>query len=87
MGNARRRGTGSFFSKGGKRFGVEFKFNEAPRVGKSLRVAMHDLSLSHLSGLSIPAGRDTRLRKILPYSPSPKRISSGRSAAGIDATS
>lgn len=37
-----------FFSEGGKRYGVEFKFNEAPRASKSMRVALADLSLSHL---------------------------------------
>lgn len=37
-----------FFLKNGKRFGVEFKFNEAPTVTKSMRIAMSDLSLSHL---------------------------------------
>lgn len=37
-----------FFSRGGRRYGVEFKFNEAPRTSKSMRVALADLSLSHL---------------------------------------
>ena len=37
-----------FFLKNGKRYGVEFKFNEAPTVTKSMRIAMDDLSLSHL---------------------------------------
>lgn len=37
-----------FFIKNGKRIGVEFKFNEAPTISKSMRVALHDLSLSHL---------------------------------------
>ncbi|MBI4792894.1 MAG: DUF4143 domain-containing protein [Deltaproteobacteria bacterium] len=37
-----------FFIKNGKRIGVEFKFNEAPKISKSMRVALHDLSLSHL---------------------------------------
>lgn len=36
-----------FFS-GGKRFGVEFKFNEAPKVTKSMHSALADLSLDHL---------------------------------------
>lgn len=36
-----------FFS-GGKRFGVEFKFNEAPKVTKSMQSALTDLSLAHL---------------------------------------
>ena len=37
-----------FFSAGGNRYGVEFKFNEAPKISKSMRVAIADLSLSHL---------------------------------------
>jgi hypothetical protein len=37
-----------FFIKNGKRYGIEFKCNEAPRVSKSMRVAINDLSLSHL---------------------------------------
>ncbi|MBI5558927.1 MAG: ATP-binding protein [Deltaproteobacteria bacterium] len=37
-----------FFIKNGKRIGVEFKFNEAPKISKSMRVALHDLSLAHL---------------------------------------
>lgn len=36
-----------FFS-GGRRFGVEFKFNEAPKVTKSMLSALADLSLAHL---------------------------------------
>jgi predicted AAA+ superfamily ATPase len=36
-----------FFS-GGKRFGVECKFNEAPKVTKSMHSALNDLSLDHL---------------------------------------
>ncbi|MCI5151379.1 MAG: hypothetical protein D3916_18700, partial [Candidatus Electrothrix sp. MAN1_4] len=31
-----------------KRFGVEFKLNEAPRVTKSMHVALEDLRLDHL---------------------------------------
>jgi len=34
--------------KDGKRYGVEFKYNEAPKVTKSMHVAIHDLSLDHL---------------------------------------
>ncbi len=34
--------------KDGKRYGIEFKFNEAPRVTKSMHVAINDLSLDHL---------------------------------------
>ena len=37
-----------FFLKNGKRYGVDFKFNEAPTVTKSMRIAMDDLSLSRL---------------------------------------
>ena len=37
-----------FYSKNGKRYGVEFKFNEAPRISRSMRIALEDLSLSHL---------------------------------------
>lgn len=33
---------------GGKRYGVEFKFNEAPKVTKSMHSALADLSLDHL---------------------------------------
>ncbi len=32
----------------GKRFVVEFKFNEAPKVTKSMHSALSDLSLDHL---------------------------------------
>ena len=37
-----------FYSKNGKRYGVEFKFNEAPKISRSMRIALDDLSLSHL---------------------------------------
>jgi predicted AAA+ superfamily ATPase len=37
-----------FFLRGGERYGVEFKFSEAPTVTKSMRVALDDLSLAHL---------------------------------------
>jgi predicted AAA+ superfamily ATPase len=36
-----------FFSEG-QRFGVECKFNEAPRVTKSMHGALNDLDLRHL---------------------------------------
>ena len=36
-----------FFSKG-KRYGVEFKFNDAPGITKSMRIAIKDLGLNHL---------------------------------------
>jgi len=32
----------------GKRYGVEFKFNEAPKATKSMHIAVADLSLDHL---------------------------------------
>jgi predicted AAA+ superfamily ATPase len=37
-----------FFLHHGKRFGVEFKLNEAPHVTKSMHVALEDLRLDHL---------------------------------------
>lgn len=37
-----------FFFSGGKRFGVECKFNEAPKVTKSMHSALADLSLTHI---------------------------------------
>ena len=37
-----------FFLCKGQRFGVEFKFSEAPKVTKSMRVAVNDLNLRHL---------------------------------------
>ncbi|MBC8442389.1 MAG: hypothetical protein H8D87_22225 [Deltaproteobacteria bacterium] len=36
------------FLKGGKKYGIEFKFNEAPKLTKSMRVACEDLKLEHL---------------------------------------
>jgi predicted AAA+ superfamily ATPase len=36
-----------FFS-GGRRYGVEFKYNEAPHVTKSMQSALTDLTLAHL---------------------------------------
>jgi len=36
-----------FFRKG-KRYGVEFKFNEAPKITKSMHIAVTDLSLDYL---------------------------------------
>lgn len=36
------------FSYKGKRYGVEFKFNEAPAITRSMRIAIKDLGLSHL---------------------------------------
>ena len=37
-----------FFSKDGNRYGVEFKFNEAPKISKSMHISVADLGLSHL---------------------------------------
>ena len=36
------------FFKGGKRYGVEFTFNEAPKITKSMHIAVTDLSLDFL---------------------------------------
>lgn len=37
-----------FFLQSGKRYGIEFKFNEAPKISKSMRVALDCLALDHL---------------------------------------
>jgi len=37
-----------FFLKGGRRYGVEFKFNEAPKVTRSIHAALETLTLDHL---------------------------------------
>lgn len=37
-----------FFLKDGKRYGVECKYSEAPKITKSMRVAVHDLALDYL---------------------------------------
>jgi len=37
-----------FFVREGERYGVELKFNEAPTITRSMRVALEDLSLAHL---------------------------------------
>jgi predicted AAA+ superfamily ATPase len=37
-----------FFLRNGRRYGAEFKFSEAPRITKSMRIALHDLDLKHL---------------------------------------
>lgn len=37
-----------FFFHKGLRYGVEFKFNDAPRVTRSMRIALADLNLDHL---------------------------------------
>jgi predicted AAA+ superfamily ATPase len=37
-----------FFLHRGHRYGVEFKFNEAPKVTKSMRIVVKDLAIRHL---------------------------------------
>lgn len=37
-----------FFLHRGRRFGIEVKFNEAPKITRSMRIALDDLSLDHL---------------------------------------
>lgn len=37
-----------FFVRGGRRFGIEFKLTDAPRVTRSMRNALEDLDLRHL---------------------------------------
>lgn len=37
-----------FFLHGGHRYGIELTSSEAPTITKSMRTAMHDLSLDHL---------------------------------------
>jgi len=37
-----------FYFHAGKRYGVEFKYNDAPSTTKSMRVAIEDLGLKHL---------------------------------------
>lgn len=37
-----------FFLHRGRRYGVEFKFSEAPKVTKSMHIALNDLRLEHL---------------------------------------
>jgi uncharacterized protein len=36
------------FFKDGKKYGIEFRFNEAPKITKSMRAACEDLKLEHL---------------------------------------
>ena len=36
------------FSHNGKKFGIEIKFNEAPKLRKAMHIALNDLGLSHL---------------------------------------
>ncbi|MBW2072882.1 MAG: ATP-binding protein [Deltaproteobacteria bacterium] len=37
-----------FFLYKGRRYGAEFKFSEAPKITKSMRIALEDLKLDHL---------------------------------------
>lgn len=37
-----------FFHRGGRRYGIEFKFSEAPKVTRSMQIAINDLKLDHL---------------------------------------
>jgi predicted AAA+ superfamily ATPase len=37
-----------FFLNKGKRFGIEFKFSEAPRITRGMHTALADLELDHL---------------------------------------
>jgi hypothetical protein len=37
-----------FFIHGGHRFGIEFKLTDAPRVTRSMRIALDDLGLRHM---------------------------------------
>jgi uncharacterized protein len=37
-----------FFPYGGRRFGIEVKFNEAPKLSASMQIALKDLNLDHL---------------------------------------
>ncbi|MFW8600416.1 ATP-binding protein [Desulfobacterota bacterium M19] len=37
-----------FYIKNGKRYGIEFKFNEAPKLTKSMHIAVQDLALDYL---------------------------------------
>ncbi|PID76292.1 MAG: hypothetical protein CSB24_07395 [Deltaproteobacteria bacterium] len=36
------------FFRNGKRYGMEYKFNEAPKITKSMHIAIKDLGLTHL---------------------------------------
>jgi uncharacterized protein len=37
-----------FFLQEGHRYGIEYKYNEAPKITKSMNQALNDLNLSHL---------------------------------------
>lgn len=37
-----------FFLKDGKRCGIEFKYSEAPKISKAMRIALNDLALDYL---------------------------------------
>jgi predicted AAA+ superfamily ATPase len=42
--------------KGGRRYGVEVKFQDAPRMTPSMRIALRDLSLEHLTVITPGSG-------------------------------
>ncbi len=51
------------FFKNGRRYGIEYKFNEAPKLTKSMHIACNDLALAHLwivypGEYSYPAGEN-----------------------------
>jgi len=67
------------FFAGGKRFGIEFKFNEAPSVGKSMHSALNDLNLHHLwvvfpGGQSYPAHEKITMLAMAEISTLPDRL-------------
>jgi predicted AAA+ superfamily ATPase len=67
------------FFAGGKRFGIEFKFNEAPSVGKSMHSALNDLHLNHLwvvfpGGQSYPAHKKITMLAMAEISTLPDRL-------------
>ncbi|MBU1054618.1 MAG: DUF4143 domain-containing protein [Proteobacteria bacterium] len=37
-----------FFQYRGRRYGIEFKFSEAPKISRSMRIALNDLQLDYL---------------------------------------
>jgi len=57
-----------FFLHRGKRYGFELKFNEAPTIGKSMRIAINDLALDHLF-LIYPGRERQRLDKNITLMP------------------
>jgi len=57
-----------FFLHRGKRYGFEVKFSEAPKIGKSMRIAIDDLGLDHLF-LIYPGRERQRLDKNITLMP------------------